>query len=397
MFCKSQNELDLLIGARYRVLCRPKCCGCIDNRSIDFIVAEDIVLSTARNTTHSSLLLVLYKRNLDTQKALYTLAKKLGIGLNCLKIYGLKDANATTIQYLELKPQCTPLIPKDKTVLVKENRGNKLLIARRIDAKIVLHLGNRFVVRLRPVKCSTKLLEQVSREIDNKPIPNYYGYQRFGSRRPSSHIVAYLFLAGFYGLALKEHINSPYPDETIENIMSRLEWQQGKNIDSMKKLTRRGISYEMRTLHCLQKGFIKQCAELAATSPCIVLNSIQSWLFNQYLSLRIQEGYSFETPIDGEKKEGRHIVAPVPGRGVRLAGQVKELYNYLLDQYGMKIEDLYYTKKCWLKGYWRRIWIKTLITARTLGEHVVLSFSLPRGSYATTVLREVACSPLCIT
>ncbi len=390
-FYPSRTPLDGLLGLSFRVLGHGSTsCACISDRLNGFIVSEEVVVGNGYAE-----IAILYKRGITGHKALSIVSDLLNLPARCIKYLGVKDAAASTLQYIEVR--CKPLHSRRYFVW---RSGSKLLILYlpRKRGRLI-HLGNSFTVVLKTMGSPSKLVERIA-ALSNRLLPNYYGYQRFGSRRPSSHVVAYLHVAGRYGLAVKEYIDSPYPDESPNNIAVR--YNAFRALESLERIDGlyigRGMRYEAWVARCVKGLKLAACSRKSVENPCIVLSAIQSWLFNKYLSLRIEEEYDPLTPLPGEKKGPSGVVAPVPGRGVRVREKARQLYQYIAESHGLALEAVESLTTCRLKGYWRSLFLRTSVKASTLSSNTVaVRFTLPRGSYATVLLREIACSPLCIT
>ncbi len=124
------------------------------------------------------LILKLKKRDMSTHKLLTVLAKATELNERDIGYAGLKDKNATTIQYISIPKQAEKLLNKNLTterVEILERTYNKAPI------KIGHLQGNRFEIVLHNVeKKDAKFFNTTATMMQKKGIPNYYGYQRFG-------------------------------------------------------------------------------------------------------------------------------------------------------------------------------------------------------------------------
>ena len=121
--------------------------------------------------------------------------------------------------------------------------------------------------------------------------------------------------------------------------------------------------------------------------------AFQSYLFNQYLSIRL-ENNPF-TPISGEIIGARSntVVAPIPGGDRSIKGEAADIYEQLLAKEGMALADLRPPPE--LRMRIRRIFRELFINPAHTKAHVIeessysVKFDLTKGQYATSVLREI--------
>ena len=410
-YYKSGFPLDLLLGIEYRSTPQfDNCCICVSRRDRNFVVVEQVYIE--KDIPANRLLFLMFKRNLTTDKALSIIASRYGIPKYCIKSLGLKDAESSSLQYVYVElgtKRCRKIVQNLEKTSSADTcmlSVNPPLIVRPIGKIGKASLRRNVFTIIAQVNshnygvdpCKNSLLKRIE-EINRKPLLNYYGYQRFGAKRPSNHIAAYFFVRGNYGLFFKEYIDSPYPDESIDNIEARISMRKNIKLGEKALLKMpRGFAYEAAITRCLKTFQMKKCATIAMRMQCIVISSLQSWLFNKYLSLRVKDYKSIETPIPGERKNQETVYAPVPGPGLRLEKTARSLYEYISESHGIDLESLSRTKACSIKGFWRPLWVKTRIEVRQISDKaIMLKFGLPKASYATNVLRELACSPACIS
>jgi tRNA pseudouridine13 synthase len=142
----------------------------------DFIVKEIPLYEFSNEGEH--LILHIRKKNLSTFELINIIAKHLNIKNKEIGYAGLKDKNALTYQYISLHKKYQQQLqnfnhPQIK-ILSSTYHKNKIRIG---------HLkGNRFFIRVKKVNpTSAKKIEEVMKIISKYGMPNFFGYQRFGT------------------------------------------------------------------------------------------------------------------------------------------------------------------------------------------------------------------------
>ncbi len=141
----------------------------------DFVVTEIPLYEFSGEGEH--LILKIRKKDLTTWDAINEIARHVGCRSRDIGYAGLKDKNAMTIQSISLfkkyEEKLADFEHPNIKILEKTYHNNKIKTG---------HLkGNRFFIRLKRVNLvDAKKIEQVLQHIVNSGMPNYYGFQRFG-------------------------------------------------------------------------------------------------------------------------------------------------------------------------------------------------------------------------
>lgn len=187
--------------------------------------------------------------------------------------------------------------------------------------------GNKFVINLKDVKEEAiSSIYSVLSKIQKHGIPNYFGYQRFGQD---------------YNFQKAKDVT--YGEEIVKN----------------KKLEH------------------------------LLISAYQSYFFNAWLSTRVQlskdENLNKLKPLDGDvflNNDKTTITGLLPGRKVlRANGEARE------------IEKLFDDEFIHAKGFRRKAWIKVDNLKNKYNKEeqkMTLSFTLPKGSYATVLIENIA-------
>ncbi len=146
-------------------------------QTIERFFVEEIPLYTFSNKGNF-LILKIKKTDMSTWKLITVLAKACGLQERDIGYAGLKDKNATTIQYISIPKQSEKELNKNLTtdkIEILERTYNKAPI------KIGHLKGNRFSIILHHIdEKDAKFFNTTAKMMQSKGIPNYYGYQRFG-------------------------------------------------------------------------------------------------------------------------------------------------------------------------------------------------------------------------
>ncbi|AWI33834.1 tRNA pseudouridine(13) synthase TruD [Helicobacter apodemus] len=141
----------------------------------DFVVEEIPLYTFSGSGSH--LIIKLRKKNITTFEMLKAFSSYLGVKENEIGYAGLKDKDSLAIQHISL-----PSLYEKKLESFFHERI-KILETTKHQNKIKIgHLkGNRFFIRVKKLNPlnSVKIFQIIS-QIKSYGIPNYFGYQRFG-------------------------------------------------------------------------------------------------------------------------------------------------------------------------------------------------------------------------
>jgi len=124
------------------------------------------------------LILKIKKTDMSTWKLMYVISQATGLDERDIGYAGLKDKNATTIQYIS--------IPKKyEKELLKNLKTERIEILEQTYHKTPIKIGhlkgNRFSIILHDVHPKDAApFEKTAKQMEKDGIPNYFGYQRFG-------------------------------------------------------------------------------------------------------------------------------------------------------------------------------------------------------------------------
>ncbi|AUB55150.1 tRNA pseudouridine(13) synthase TruD [Methanobacterium subterraneum] len=364
------------------------------------------------------------KNSRTTLDVLLDIARELKINRKQMGFAGMKDKKAVTRQWI-----CV----SNKTPEELQGLGEKLHNVKIIDIipnqkklRMGQLVGNKFRLMVRDVEdpgTAAQEAQEILNQLKERGVPNYYGYQRFGKDRPNTHLVGKALIMGGVKEAVDRYIGHPYDTEPKHIQEARRFYDEGELEESLESMPS-GMRYEKMMLRALIKE-MKKRGELTEKSYILALRSIpkplsrmlvhayQSYLFNRAVSERTKLGidqyvkgdilidneehliHEFsEEEIDNEIKNFQaHPSSPLYGSKVPLAGgKLGEMEQKILDEEKLKLEDFTVPQmpKLGSHGIRRAMRFKIWdVSAESTDEGVLVSFSIPKGCYATAVLREV--------
>ena len=330
---------------------------------------------------------VLWKSGLDT----YSAIKKIRSVCTCKETdfgyAGLKDAQAESLQRISLWRG-------DKRCLEQINLPN-LKIINPIKQKFAIAigdlLGNQFQVRIREPKISVKQekWESFVEEAEEKGFLNYYGMQRFGSKRPILHLIGKSLLQENYSNVLKMYIGSTSELEHIYITKTRLMFENNLDLSEIRDLFPHSYLFERLMLNGLSKG--KKPQEIVFSLPKYFLrlsiSAYQSFIFNKLVSTLDLSGLN----------SNKILSIPLVGYKTDLSDFDEEIglkITEFLTEDGLNLKSFMHKKKILSsKGTVRLATVKpenVVVKFIEAGlKDIELSFNLPKGSYGTMFIREV--------
>ncbi|SFR91922.1 tRNA pseudouridine13 synthase [Halomicrobium zhouii] len=264
-------------------------------------------------------------------------------------------------------------------------------------------------------------------------VPNYFGQQRFGSRRPVTHEVGLAIVREDWEGAVLAYVGRPHEREPEATQEARAYVEETRDWQGAIDRFPRALGYERSMCHRLVENGgetpedFREALEAVPTNlQTMFVNAAQSYVFNRVLSERLERGLPFDRPVagdvvcfsDADAPEGlalpdtdrlqrvdenrirtveRHcergrafVTAPLVGTETELAdGEPGEIERAVLEETGVEPGDFALPGEFESTGTRRAIQVRTdLAVERERTDAVRFSFALPKGSYATVVLRE---------
>lgn len=395
----------------------------------DFHVREDSAPIAKAHEDGKYTLARIQARNWETHRLMRELSHRLGIPERSIYFTGTKDKRAVTTQNLAIAAG-------EDNVRALDLKGVKILETYRVDRapKLGEHTGNRFTVTIRHLDASpddvrTRVEGIQETLLSHRGFPNFFGPQRFGSIRPITHLVGREIAKGDIERAVWTYIAYPtrFDPPNVREDREKL-WETRDIEQAQAKIPKR-FDYEHQMLRHLadnpgdHEGALTR---LPLNMTRLFVAAYQSWMFNRILTRRAEEHplwVALEGDIlhpaneDGTPNPDRFIPvtsknlercqeATRQGKGFPTAGllgfdteQAQGLQGEIeagvldeepVDADAFRILDL---PKLSMSGTRRAMWcpldqLEATVDEDDRGLHVTLDFFLPKGSYATCLLRE---------
>jgi tRNA pseudouridine13 synthase len=366
------------------------------------LVDESLDISRSYDESHHYPLYVLEKQDIDSNHALFEIERELHMRF---RVMGIKDAKAVTTQYAgmervmrnppaELKSRHTRLTLKGFTKHPLEKR---------------FLVGNKFEIKIYNVRSSdlSSFVPQITK------VGNFYGLQRFGSERLVTHLVGREIIKRNFIQAVELLLSYTTEFDTQMSREIRNRCADPRNYRQVLKTLPRGMDIERQVLSALVAG--RNAIAALRAVPIMIrrlfVHAYQAYIFNRCLSRAIMRGEDLLQPQTGDlcfEMEGPvtfgRIVKYNPNSKTKLVpairmagytfqpgkGRFENITRAILQEEEVTPKDFYIKEMQELshQGGFRQapLWCTDFWYER---DPLKVSFKLPKGSYATTLLREI--------
>jgi tRNA pseudouridine13 synthase len=357
------------------------------------------------------------------------LAQQIGVPAHSIRWAGTKDRRAIAERILSYRgPPPGPGAIDIPHVTVRESY--------RAREELVLghHYGNRFDLRLRELPGSLDAeiarADTIRAELGaSGGFPNFFGAQRFGEVRPITHAVGRALVQGNVARAVEIYLCEIPPGETPLGSSARQDYAEHRDPIRALRDFPPALQFERQMLDHLARGQTPERTLRALSRPLrtLFIHAYQAHLFNRYMSRRRAAGLSLVEPSAGDwllrvakdgtvpgrdpvpvtndnLNEARILVAQAKGRLVgplvgystpSFTGAGGEIFDSLLAEDGVTRDRfrLPATPDLASAGNWRPFWcpappIDLVGEPSDTDPALRFTFNLPRGTYATVLLRE---------
>jgi len=384
-------QIDSQIGISVYSTKFPGIGGKIRVEPEDFQVSELISekVKNSINDQNGYAVYKLKKKKIDTNHALSGIFRQKGIRLKAL---GLKDASAVTEQFVcsGNKGKSIESFSSDKYSLEKLGFVKKPLSKKDM-------IGNHF--KLKISECQNNL--ESFTEYDQ--ILNFYGYQRFGSKRPVTHLIGKAILQMDFNKAVDLILSFTSSYDSKENTEIREKLSDKANYEQYFDQ----VPVQMDIERIVLKEMIEHGEPIRAIRAIPVslrrfyIQAYQSFIFNQSLSAAFVDGENLFEAQTGDvcfdyngiigkfvKGMDQHLALPFVGYSYYKKTRFDFQISKILEQEEITPKDFFIKEmqEASSEGGFRQ----AAIHCTDYSSHGnVVEFSLSRGSFATILLREI--------
>lgn len=366
------------------------------------LVDESLDISLSYHESHRYPLYILEKQDIDSNHALFEIEHELHIRF---RVMGIKDAKAVTTQYagMERVMRNPPAELRSRHTRLTLKGFTKHPLEKRFLA------GNKFEIRIYNVRSSdlSSFVPQISK------VGNFYGLQRFGSKRLVTHLVGREIVKRNFIQAVELLLSYTTEFDTQMSREIRNRCTDPRNYRQVLKMLPRGMDIERQVLSALVAG--RNAIAALRAVPIMIrrlfVQAYQAYIFNRCLSRAIMRGEDLLQPqagdlcfeMEGPATFGR-IIKYNPNSKTKLVpairmagytfqpgkGRFENITRAILQEEEVAAKDFYIKEMQELshQGGFRQapLWCTDFWYER---DPLRVSFKLPKGSYATTLLREI--------
>lgn len=404
-------EAERLVGIDWYATDGHPCPSLVKRSPEDFVVEEQLSFPGAVKEPLAGYL-PLYrveKRGVDTMHMARELSEALG---SRVSYAGLKDKRAVAVQYV--------------TPTSRRSSRPSQVHGERFNASLVGYVpgpvrrsaltGNRFLIVLREC-CSDapEVIGEAMKAASEGKIPNFYGLQRFGTGGAGTHVVGRAMVRGNFEEAVKKMLTTGRG--ALGREREAQEAFEAGRYGQIPGLMPEGRDVEIAVARELARhpgDWVKALRAVPVKLRRLYVQAYQSVVFNSTMSMALEAGEDISglRPGDNWAEASADGLTLSAVRGVRdapteAAVPVVQVVGYAFRDYGSRFDSLvkraleaegiragqFYLEgmqEVSQEGGFRRPQLVVRGGSWSVQRDVAsLSFTLPRGQYATVLLREI--------
>ncbi len=385
-----------------KIKCRPE----------DFVVEE--IPDVAPGASGRFVFYRLTKKGIGTPEAVESIRRRWNLGPDQIRYGGLKDRHAETIQYLTIANGPDRTLRQTNLELEPVGRLESPYGSHRIR-------GNRFSIVLRALDDQeARIAQRLPEQLRAEGIPNYFDDQRFGSVGLSGEFIANAWMTSQFEralwLALAEQNTHDRPRDRERKAIIRTHWGDWPTTKARldRSPARSIITYLLDHPVDYRGAFARIRRDLRS----IYFSAFQSHLWNRLLGAYIEQ---VSGVTDALMVDFRTARLPVPVglsheqaadlNQVRLPlhssrNRIQQTRQFdlaveIAQEYGIEWHDLRvrYLKDVFLAKGERRGYYQLVAPScsginedelHRSSKKVTIAFELPRGAYATLLVKRIA-------
>jgi tRNA pseudouridine13 synthase len=378
----------------------------------DFIVEEKNDIHLLDKGPYK--LFILEKKGMETFALLSYLSKQNNIPIKELGIAGLKDKHAMTRQYLTIPAKYELNTKNEKNFSLKF----KGFAANALDTGDLF--GNRFEITVRALrKGELDRIYERAKTISTG-VPNYFDSQRFGSVINNEFIAKYL-VKKQYDKAVKIFLTgcSKFESQILKQ-QKRLISENWKDLSKIEGRINTITLQKVIAEYLRTKDWLCAYKQIPANLREMYVSAYQSYLWNEcikeLLKKRIDKSLLYHVPYNAGslifyRKISDNIIKNLPKSFKTISHDMapnafeREIIDLILAREGLKLQDFDIKQKTgsFFKMHEREAFVTPIqftISPPVVDElnhgrgsnntfKVKVSFTLPKGSYATVIIKKI--------
>jgi tRNA pseudouridine13 synthase len=354
----------------------------------------------------------LTKRGIGTPEAVEALLRRWNLPRRRVSCGGLKDRHAVTTQHLTIHRGPRRDLQQPNLKLKYLGQASRPFEPGDIAA-------NQFTIVLRSLTPdAVQAAEMAAAEVQCDGVPNYFDDQRFGSVGPSGEFIGHAWVRGDYERTLWLALAEEHPfDRSGEKTQKRLLREHWGRWPELKALLERSHRRSIVTYLCDRPGdFRGAWARVNVDLRRLYLSAFQSELWNRILADCLRQtcrpGQLMDVALKtlaapffrglDEQTRGklRDLQLPLPSARLKLEpGPIRDLVDATLAEAGLTLREL--RVKYPRDSFFSKGWRAAVVSPRDLHfasgddefesgkRKLSLQFVLPRGAYATIVVKRL--------
>lgn len=358
-----------------------------------------------------------HKRGITTLQVQAQLARALGIAQSAVICPALKDKQAVAVQHISIRGDGPPSL---------SGKGFQAQLLGRTERPLAPSdvLANRFTIVIRDLSpAEVSRIQKRAEQVSAFGLPNYFDEQRFGSSPPGEEHIGKYILRRDAVSALRAYMTQPHTGDTarVRRFKSFAAAHWG-NWDALFEAAPSPSNYRSVLTYLRdhpaagEREYRKALNLITRRLLSLYLASYQSILWNRiggrYLKALLDESREYALiEIAGERLPVHYRLPAHVDRGTAIQlpnhravyadRELSAIVMHVLAEEGLALQDLKarILKKAYLPGGKRALFLfpqqlelsEPLPDERFPGrDKLTLRFTLPRGSYATLVVKALA-------
>lgn len=302
---------ERIVGLEEWATSTPGIGGKLKTTADDFIVEELSIVPAPGGSLYT--VATVKVRNWEMNRLVRELSRALRISRRKITFAGTKDKRAVTTQLIQFQ---APLEAVQAIRMPDVEITNAYGTNRKIDLGDLA--GNRFKVVLRKLDCADDEAKAraggIAAELEKLGgFPNFFGVQRFGALRPVTHLVGKAIVQGDFEKAAMIYLGSPAEGEEPESFAARKALEETRDINAAMHSYPRNMSFELAILNHLSQNpgdYTGSIMTLPKNLQMMFVHAYQSYLFNKMMCERMRLGIPINEPVEGD------VVLPVNKDGL---------------------------------------------------------------------------------